>query len=250
MSAARRVALVTGMSRGIGKAICEELVEEGYFVHGTYNTGEKEAREVKNRLKHVAIYQADFRYRDQVLGLIDALREVEFDAIVNNAGMFSGEDFEDFDFATWDETLAVNLTAPLMISIKLQNNIKERGAIVNIASTDGFIGSFGSFSYAASKAALMNVTQSLANNFAKRQIRVNAVAPGWVDTGMSTEESYEATEITPLGRNGRPEEIAHLVSYLLSSRASFITGETIVIDGGYTCVDVIMKKEAESFKEA
>lgn len=247
MSKSGKVALVTGMSRGIGKAICEQLVSEGYFVYGTYNTGEKEAREVKSRLKKVEILQADFRHREQVMELLKKLKDVKLDAIVNNAGTFGGEDFEDFDFAIWDDTLAVNLTTPLLISLKLQDNIKEGGAIVNIASTDGFIGSFASMAYAASKAALMNVTQSLANNFAKKGVRVNAVAPGWIDTGMSTEESYEAVEITPLGRNGKPEEIAELVSFLISPKASYITGTTVVADGGYTCVDVIMKKEAEGF---
>ena len=247
MSKSGKVALVTGMSRGIGKAICEQLVSEGYFVYGTYNTGEKEAREVKSRLKKVEILQADFRHREQVMELLKKLKDVKLDAIVNNAGTFGGEDFEDFDFAIWDDTLAVNLTTPLLISLKLQDNIKEGGAIVNIASTDGFIGSFASMAYAASKAALMNVTQSLANNFAKKGVRVNAVAPGWIDTGMSTEESYEAVEITPLVRNGKPEEIAELVSFLISPKASYITGTTVVADGGYTCVDVIMKKEAEGF---
>jgi NAD(P)-dependent dehydrogenase (short-subunit alcohol dehydrogenase family) len=164
--------------------------------------------------------------------------------------MFGGEVFEDFDFSVWDDTLAVNLTAPLLIAIKLQDNVKEGGAIVNIASTDAFIGAYGSLSYAASKAALVNVTKSLALNFAYKGVRVIGVAPGWIDTGMSTEESYEAVEITPLARNGRPEEMADLVSFLISDKASFITGSTVVADGGYTCVDVIMKKEAESFRNA
>lgn len=250
MSAARKVALVTGISRGIGKAICEKLVSKGFTVYGTYNTGEKEAREVKSRLKNVEIFQADFRHRDQVLALIERLRDVKFVAIVNNAGMFELEDFENYGFEVWDNTLAVNLTTPLLISLKLQNNVEEGGAIVNIASTDGFIGSFASMAYGASKAALINVTKSLANNFAKKGVRVNAIAPGWIDTGMSTEESYEAAAITPIGRNGRPEEVADLVSFLISNKASFISGATVVIDGAYTCVDYIMKKEAEGSEKS
>jgi 3-oxoacyl-[acyl-carrier protein] reductase len=243
---AEKIALVTGMSRGIGKAVCENLVAQGYKVYGTYNTGQKEATEVKERLKNVEIFQVDFTKREQTLELIQKLNDVKFDAIVNNAGMIEFEDFENYDFAIWDNTFEVNLNTPLLISLKLQNNIKKGGAIVNIASADGLIGSFASMAYSASKAALMNLTKSLGNNFAQKGVRVNAVAYGWIDTGMSTEESYQASSITPMGRNGTPKEAADVVGYLLSNKASFITGATIVVDGGYTCVDYIMKLEAEA----
>ena len=237
--------LVTGVSRGIGMAIARKLVEEGYLVHGTYNTGEQEAKRLKDEIKNIEIYQGDFRYRDQLQAIVAKLGDKEFFAVINNAGMFELENFEDFDLEIWDSTLAVNVTTPLILSLALQKNIPDGGSIVNIASSDGLIGSFASMSYGASKAALMNVTKSLANNFGKRNIRVNALAPGWIDTGMSTEESFEAVSLTPLGRNGKPEEVADLVSYLISEKASFISGTTIIIDGAYTCVDYIMKKEAE-----
>ena len=245
----QKTALVTGMSRGIGKAICEKLVREGYFVYGTYNTGKQEAEKIKETLKSVEIFQVDFKNREQALAILDKLKDFQFDAIINNAGMFEGENFKKFDFQIWYDTIEVNLNAPLLISIKLQNNINEYGSIVNVASSDGFQGSFASMSYSASKAALINLTKSLANNFGSKNIRVNAVAPGWINTGMATESSHEATKLTPLGRNGKPEEVAELVYYLISKNASFITGATIIIDGAYTCVDYIMKMEAEEFKE-
>jgi len=242
----QKTALVTGAAIGIGRAICDKLVSEGYKVYGTYNTSVDQANELKRKLKRdVEVLQADFRSRDQTLELIEKLNGVQFDAIINNAGMIEFEDFENYDFDVWDHTLAVNLTTPLLISLKLKDNIKKGGAIVNIASTDGLIGSFASMAYSASKAALINLTKSLGNNFASKGVRVNAVAPGWIRTAMSTEESSGADEITPLGREGRPEEVADLVSYLISEKASFITGATIVIDGGYTCVDYIMLQEAK-----
>ncbi len=158
--------------------------------------------------------------------------------------MFYGEDFSNLDLKVWDAVLEVNLNTPLIISTKLQSAIEEGGSIVNISSTDGFKGSFGSMAYSASKAALCNLTKSLANNFAKKKIRVNSICPGWINTGMATNPSYKATFLTPLERNGKPNEIANIVSFLISEKASFITGANIFADGGYTNVDCIMKEEA------
>ncbi|HPO87504.1 MAG TPA: SDR family oxidoreductase [Candidatus Hydrogenedentes bacterium] len=242
-------AFVTGVSRGIGKAICEKLIQDGYTVYGVYNTGVTEAKDLKGRVKNLELFQADLTDRKQTLSLIKQFSEakyegLKFDAVVNNAGMIQFEDFNQFDFDIWDKTLELNLTAPLLISLNLKDKINDGAAIVNIASTDGLIGSYASMSYAASKAALINLTRSLANNFAKRNIRVIALSPGWTHTNMSTEESFDANEIIPLGRNARPEEMAEIVSFLVSEKASYITGSNIIADGGYTGVDVIMKREA------
>jgi len=132
----------------------------------------------------------------------------------------------------------------------LVNNINKGGTIVNISSTDGLVGSYSSVAYSASKAAINNLTKSLAIKLAAKGIRVNAVAPGWVDTGgaMLLPASKQAVDLTPLGRMARPKEIAEAVYFLISKKASFITGTTLVVDGGYTCVDYVMKKEADSFK--
>lgn len=241
-----KTALVTGVSKGIGKAICEKLVAEGYFVHGTYCSSTKEAEEVKSKLKNVEIYQLDFSDRSQVLSLIEKLKGIKFDAIVNNAGIVVFEKFDEVTLENWDKVMAVNINTPFIICHGLRNNINEGGAIVNIASTDAFVGAFVSVSYSASKAALVSLGKSLGNIFGAKKVRVNTISPGWVGSGMDSPAIKEAEQTSPMKRTAKTEEVANLVAYLLSDQASFINGANMVIDGGYTNVDPILKKEAES----
>jgi NAD(P)-dependent dehydrogenase (short-subunit alcohol dehydrogenase family) len=237
--------LITGSSRGIGQAILEKFVSEGYFVYGTYNTGKKEAdRLEKKYVGQVKFYKVNFSQKSQIRSFIKKMQKFDFYCIVNNAGTFEIEKFDNYDINIWYRVVQVNLNSIVELSIGLKDNITSPGSIVNISSTDGSTGSFASMSYAASKAGINSITKSLANNLGIRGIRVNAIAPGWINTAMATEASYEASVLTPLNRNGKPEEVAELAYFLSSEKASYINGSIVVADGGYTNVDYIMKKEA------
>ena len=205
--------LVTGGARGIGRAIAEHLAERGWRVIATYNTGRDEAMELR-RTHGVEVRQLDMTDRSTSCDFARQIRtEFSFDALVNNAGILEKEAFEEFTLGAWDRALEVNVTAPLILAHALGSHMGAGGSIVNIASTDAYIGSYRSIAYSASKAALLSITRSLANILGPRGVRVNAVTPGWVDNGI-TADSYEAASLTPLGRNGLPEDIAKVVAFL------------------------------------
>lgn len=231
--------LVTGISRGIGKAIAKKLVEEGYFVHGTYNTGKTEAEEVKKELKNIELYQVDFSKRNQTLELIGKLKDIRFHALVNNAGIFLDDLLINKDLEVWDKTLEINLTVPMLLIKGLNGNLEEGASIVNICSIYGTkVMANDSLSYTASKSALASLTKALSVSFAGRKIRVNGVAPGSVDTpinsGMSEESKENIIKQTPLREFCRPEYIADIVNFLVSDKSYWINGEVIVADGGQT----------------
>lgn len=239
--------LVTGATRGIGRAITEKLLSEGYKVYGVYKESGEQAKELTEKYGDaITLLQADLADSPQVQQLVEQLKDIRLDGIVNNAGIVYLTKWEDLKFDEWNETLAVNLTAPLKLVHGLRGNLHDGGSVVNIASVDGYVSAFDTIAYAASKAALINLTKSLAAVLGPRGIRVNAVAPGWVETEMTNDTMPdESKELTPLKRNAQPQEVANVVNFLLSDQASFVSGETITVDGGLTVVDYTLYKESK-----
>lgn len=241
----RQVALVTGASRGIGRAVAMELGRAGYAVCVNYLNSEDAARQVADTLRAggsdaVAI-RADVADGAAVAEMV---RRTEKELgpvtlLVNNAGVAGQAQFQDITDEMWDRYLAVNLGgARNTIRAVLPHMLSEkRGAIVNISSIWGLRGASCEVAYACTKAAIIALTRSLAMELAPSGIRVNCVAPGVIDTDMvqvlGQETLRDLAEQTPLGRLGRPEDIAHAVAFLASDKASFITGQVLGADGGF-----------------
>ena len=241
----KQVALVTGASRGIGRAIAAELSAEGWAVCVNYLEQKAAAEELVRRLRaqgrEAIALQADVADRQAVEAMVRTV-EAELGPVgllVNNAGISRQGLFQDTGDADWDRILAVNLTgARNAIQAVLPHMLNEkRGCIVNISSIWGLRGASCEVAYACSKAAIVGLTRSLALELAPSGIRVNCVAPGCIETDMvrvlGPETRAMLVEETPLGRLGTPEDIAHAVAFFASERAAFLTGQVLTADGGF-----------------
>lgn len=236
--------LITGAAQGIGRAIAESLrnqTDVNLFV-----IDKQETTYIKESVSDsFRFFLQDLADRDGLRKVLRELSSVKFDAIINDAGEVYLEKWDEMKMLTWDRTLAVNVTAPLQIVHTLRNSLSSGSSIVNIASVDGMMAAYDTVAYAASKAALINLTKSLAANLGSRNIRVNAIAPGWVETEMTKDTMPdESTYMTPLGRNASAQDIANVVEFLISEKSSFISGEVITVDGGLTTVDYTLKAES------
>lgn len=240
------VVLVTGSSRGIGKAIVSEFASKGYDVVINYVNSSKEAEDLRDNLvskygiRALAI-KADVSNENEVLEMVDSIIKEfgKIDVLVNNAGIVIDKEFDLRTVSDWKDTLSVNLIGPFLVSRVVGREMlkKKSGKIINISSTNGINAFFPtSVDYDASKAALINLTHNLAIEFAP-YINVNCVAPGWVNTEMNKELPQdlisEETEKIYKKRFCEPEEVAKVVSFLASPDASYINSEVIKVDGGY-----------------
>lgn len=244
-----RVAVVTGAGRGIGRSIASTLGAAGAAV-GVAELVEENGRQVAAELSAEGVDSAylsvDVRDPDSVRAMVAAALERfgRIDVLVNNAGVATNTPSEEVSDAEWRQVMDVNLNGVFWCCREVGRHMLERGSgsIVNMASMSGIISNAPQpqSHYNASKAGVILLTKSLAGEWARRGVRVNAVSPGYIGTemtklGMSNADWYRMwLELTPMGRVGEPHEVARAVWFLASDAASFATGTNLVIDGGYT----------------
>ena len=239
-----KVALVTGASRGIGAAIASKLASLGCDVAINYAGNIQKAEETLNSVKaygvNAQIYQANVANYEEVEAMTKQIIKDfgHLDIIINNAGITSDNLMMRMDQDSFDSLIDVNLKGTWNVCKSITRPIlKQRsGVIINLSSVVGINGNVGQVNYAASKAGVIGLTKSLAKEFASRNIRVNAVAPGYVKSDMTAKLSEEITEKVleniPLGQLGEVEDIANSVAFLVSDEARYITGQLLVVDGG------------------
>ena len=249
-SSKHKVALVTGASRGIGRAIAVRLARDGAVVVVHYRRNQRAAaatvRQIEKNGGRAFPVRADFRSLDSIptlfqamdRGLRDLLGAREFDILVNNAGIQIGADVEETTEAEFDELVAVNMKAPFFIIQHALPRLRDGGRIINVSSGTSRIAMPDELAYAMTKRALDSLTMGLAKQLAPRGITANTVAPGITDTDFQAEWLSDpearkfAASVAAMGRLGRPEDIADVVAFLASSDARWITGAFIDATGG------------------
>lgn len=244
MTLSGEVALVTGGSRGIGKACAIALAKAGAEVIVNYVSSPERAEAVCETIRsfngHASACQFDIGNTEETQAAIEKLlkEKKRISILVNNAGITRDGLTLRYSAEDWDKVLATNLKGAFIVSqAVIRPMMKERkGSIINMSSIVGIMGNPGQAAYCAAKAGLIGMTKSLAKELASRNIRVNAVAPGFIETDMTGELTAEQKEAMlkeiPLGRTGTAEEIADSVVFLASPASQYITGQVIVVDGG------------------
>ena len=239
-----RTALVTGGSRGIGRACVEILARHGASVAVNFRANADAAQNVVQAVtsagQQAIAVQADVTDEAQVRSMVETVEQElgPIDLLVNNAGVFHFVSHEETDLAIWNETLACNLTGVFLVTWAVKQKMIERGfgRIVNMSSISALRPRANAIAYAASKAGVTGFTKSLAEALAGHNIRVNAIAPGLIETeildGVEQSTIDRIVESTPLGRIGTPEDVAELARFLLSDESRFMTGQTLVVSGG------------------
>lgn len=235
-----KTVLITGGSRGIGRAMVELFCENGYKVAFTYKNSENQAKSLAESTGALAIAADSASEADVVAAVALAEKELgHIDCLINNAGVSSFSLFTDLTLEDWNNHMAVNLTGAFLYSKAVIPGMvsKKSGRIINITSMWGVVGSSCEVHYSTAKAGLIGMTKALAKELGPSGITVNAIAPGLIDTDMNSalsEEDIKAVaEETPLMRIGLAREVAQAALFLASDSASFITGEIMNVSGGY-----------------
>jgi len=235
----KRVAIVTGGTRGIGRAISQKLIEDGYKVVAIYNGNKEAAKAFETETGHKA-YQlnvADYAACQEKVQQIEA-KIGPIHVLVNNAGITRDRVFHKMEPESWHEVLETNLSSCFNMCRAVILGMRERkaGRIINISSINGQKGQFGQTNYSAAKAGMLGFTKALAQENAGRKITVNAICPGYIETDMTSAISADVLQAIisqiPVGRMGKTDEIAAAVSFLASDKSAFITGATLSVNGG------------------
>ena len=237
-----KIALVTGASRGIGEAIALDLAKNGADVAVNFSSDEQGAKKVvaaiENMGRKAIAIRANVSNPDDVARMISHIREKfgRIDLLVNNAGIVRDRTVKKMSFEEWDIVIRTNLTGVFHVTKQALEIMPDGASIVSISSIIGLNGNFGQANYAAAKAGIIGFTKSLAKEVAKRNIRVNAVAPGFIETEMTKGIPFIRRIIVkrfiPLRRMGSADDVAHLAAFLLSDDAGYITGQVVRVDGG------------------
>ncbi len=241
-------AIISGATGGIGRAIALELAAEGMNISFNYVRNDKAAQDLEKELIEAGVqarpFKVDIRDYSAVKSWVDATRELfgRVDIIVNNAGVIKDKALALMQPDDWHDVISTNLEGTIHLTrAAIVDFIKRKsGVVINITSVSGLTGIARQTNYAASKAGVIGFTKSLAKEVGAYNIRVNSVAPGFIDTEMlkdlNEEYMQEIKKQIPLSRFGRPEEVAKMVGFLVSEDSAYITGQTFVIDGGLSMV--------------